>query len=99
MTRDYTCKKCNRPVDYTGLCECMTEEEREATIKYHCKEIELKKYTVTFTKSFTYVIDVTAKDKEQAREFAEEIINKKTETQLREESQSDYWEYSYTDEV
>lgn len=59
----------------------------------------MKRYSVLFTKCFDYDIVVKAKNKAEAREKAEVILNKNSNEKNMEDAQQGYWEYAYTDEV
>ena len=59
----------------------------------------MKKYEVNFEKCFHLIVDVEAKDKDEAYAKAEKIFNEKTRDELLDMSQEGYFEHTYTDEV
>ena len=56
------------------------------------------KYIVNYEQTYGLQIEVEAKDKEEARDKADEIIASKPGNKLRDMSQQGYWEFTYTDE-
>jgi len=57
------------------------------------------RFKVNFEKTFNLIVDVEAKDKDEAKEKALFYFNGKTRNQLLEKSQEGYFEHISTDEV
>lgn len=58
----------------------------------------MPKFEVHFEQTNDVSFVVEAKDKEDARDKADELIVDMTFDELLEQSQRGYWEYTYTDE-
>ena len=56
------------------------------------------KYIVNYSQTNDLQIEVEAKDKEEAQAKASEILENKTDEELKDMSQKGYWEFTYTDE-
>ncbi len=59
--------------------------------------LKTKKFRVWYEQTNTHDIEVEAKDKEEAREKADEIINSSTFEDNVNASQKGYFEHTYTD--
>lgn len=59
----------------------------------------MKKFEVNYEKNFHLILDVEAKDEEEAKEKADEMIEKMDYKEVMEKCQEGYFEHTYTDKV